>query len=368
MISPRTQHLLTPRACRAVTPRAGRRASFVRGLAGVLLAIGALAACDDRTQPGPRAVVTNEDDGTVAVIDLRSYELIATIPVGNRPRGLRASRDGRTLYVALSGSPKAGPGVDVSTLPPADRTADGIGVVDLEKRALVRTIPSGQDPEGIDLVGDHLLVVSNEETAEASIVDLVAREVRTRVPVGGEPEGVATAPDGAVWITSEADHHVTVIDPLRGSVVSRIATGQRPRWIAFTPDGAYGLITGESDGSVTVVDARERAEVRRIELPRDGSGASGPRPVGIVVDPGGRHAYVATGRGGSIAVIDIPSWRVSRVIENVGMRPWGLALTRDGRLLTANGPSDDVSVIDPKTGRVVRRVRTGGSPWGVIVL
>ena len=40
--------------------------------------------------------------------------------------------DSRTLlYVALSGSPIAPPGVDEDTLPPADKTADGIGVATL---------------------------------------------------------------------------------------------------------------------------------------------------------------------------------------------------------------------------------------------
>ena len=37
---------------------------------------------------------------------------IATIPLGKRPRGIKASPDRTMLYVALSGSPAAGPGVD----------------------------------------------------------------------------------------------------------------------------------------------------------------------------------------------------------------------------------------------------------------
>ena len=74
------------------------------------------------------------------------------------------------LLVALSGSPIAGPGVDESKLPPADRAADGIGVVDLATRKVVRTLTSGQDPEAFDLSPDgKTLYVSNEETAEMSV-------------------------------------------------------------------------------------------------------------------------------------------------------------------------------------------------------
>src|SRR5205085_3454958 len=130
----------------------------------------ALGACHS---PDTRVFVSNEDDGTIAVLDLRSASVIATIPVGQRPRGLRIAPDGKTLYVALSGSPKAGPGVDESTLPPPDRSADGIGVVDLDTLELVRVLESGPDPESFDLVADgRRLVVSNEDTAQASIVDI----------------------------------------------------------------------------------------------------------------------------------------------------------------------------------------------------
>ena len=55
------------------------------------------------------AYVTNEGSEELTVIDTRTDSAIATIPVGTRPRGVRVSRDGRTVFVALSGSPKCPP-------------------------------------------------------------------------------------------------------------------------------------------------------------------------------------------------------------------------------------------------------------------
>ena len=56
------------------------------------------------------------------------------------------------------------------------------------------------------------------------------------------------------------------------------------------------------------------------------------------------------------------------MIENVGGRPWGIAVSPDGRkLYTANGPSGDVSVVDIASGAVEKQVKVGGSPWGVAV-
>lgn len=45
---------------------------------------------------------------------------------------------------------------------------------------------------------------------------------------------------------------------------------------------------------------------------------------------------------------------------------WGIALSRDGKMLfTANGPSNDVSVVDTATNTIVKKLNVGDGPWGV---
>src|SRR5258706_15886456 len=87
--------------------------------------------------------VTNEKSGDLSEIDSSTLQVIATIPLGKRPRGIHASPDHRFLYMDLSGSPIARPGVDESKLPPPDKSADGIGVFDVQQNKLIRTIRSG---------------------------------------------------------------------------------------------------------------------------------------------------------------------------------------------------------------------------------
>lgn len=72
-----------------------------------------------------RIYVTNEVSGDLTVIGSNGYKVLATIPLGKRPRGIHSSPDHKTIYVALSGSPIGGPDVDESTLPPPDHSADG---------------------------------------------------------------------------------------------------------------------------------------------------------------------------------------------------------------------------------------------------
>jgi YVTN family beta-propeller protein len=53
----------------------------------------------------------------------------------------------------------------------------------------------------------------------------------------------------------------------------------------------------------------------------------------------------------------------------VGTRAWGIALSPDEKLLfVANGPSNDVSVVDVATMKEVSRVKCGESPWGVAIV
>lgn len=337
-----------------------------------LCVVLSLCSCS-RTHATPQAAVvyaSNEDEGTVVVVDPVGSRVLDRIAVGKRPRGMKLSRDGKRLFVALSGSPRGGPGVDESKLPPADRSADGVGVVDLSTRKLVATFPSGQDPETFDLSPDgSTLYVSNEETAEMTALDVASGAIRGKAHVGAEPEGVTVRPDGkVVFVTSERDGEVTVVDTATLAVVAHVPTGPRPRSIVFTKDGLTAFITDENGAKVTVVDAAGFTPSGDIALHLDSPKALPPRPMGAALSPDGKQLYVSCGRAGSVAVIDVASRKQVRSIEGVGDRPWGIAVSSDGaRLYTANGPSRDVSVVDLAAGGVTQRVPVGGSPWGVVL-
>jgi YVTN family beta-propeller protein len=339
---------------------------FVRCLL-VACALSVVGAC--KGKPVPELVyVSAEQSGEIVVVDPARAAVVTRIAVGKRPRGMRLSPDGKLLYVALSGSPRGGPNVDESKLPPPDRAADGIGVVDLEKHKLVRTIAGGQDPEAFDVSRDgKWLYVSNEETAELSVVDLEAGKVVQRVPVGKEPEGVGLTPDGKhVYVTSEHDGAVTAVDTLKLTAAEKIETGERPRAVLFTRDGKLGFVTNEASGTVTVLDAIAHRVIAHVAVTL--TTGLPQRPMGAVLSPDDRKLFVSSGRGGAVAVIDVESRVFDKLIPDVGARPWGIGISADGsRLYTANGSSDDVSIIDVASSKVRARVKVGGQPWGVAV-
>ncbi len=338
------------------------------------VALAFLLGCSRSNPAAPAAqplvYVSDEAGGVVAVVDPGQATVIGTIPVGKRPRGVKLSRDRRFLYVALSGSPRGGPGVDESKLPPPDRSADGIGVVDLAARKLVTTLSGGQDPESFDVSPDgKTLYVSNEETAEMTALELPSGRNLGKAKVGKEPEGVTVGPDGkVVYVTSEQDNEVTAVDAGTLAVLAHIPTGKRPRSVVFGPDGVTAFVADELGGTVTVIDASTQRALVDIPLHEDSPAASGPRPMGQALSPDGRLLYVSCGRGGAVAVVDTALRRQVRSFEGVGDRPWGVGVSRDGKgLYTANGSSGDLSIVNTTTGNVDKRVRIGGLPWGVVV-
>src|SRR5919106_5060548 len=106
-------------------------------------------------EPTHRIFVTNENDNTVSVIDSRSNQVEATVPVGKRPRGIGFSPDRAHVYVALGDD-------------------NAIGVIDTRTLQVVKTIPSGSDPEAFAVHQNGRIYLSNEDDNKASVLDPVS--------------------------------------------------------------------------------------------------------------------------------------------------------------------------------------------------
>jgi|SRR5437773_9766167 len=184
--------------------------------------------------------VSNERSGDVTVIDGTTDAAVATFPVGKRPRGIHGTPDGKRLFVTLTGSPRMAPGVDENR-GPADKSADGLGVIDPVARKLIDRWHVGSDPEQFAISKDgRFATIANEDDASTSIVDLGSGQSRGKIKVSEEPEGVGVNPgNGEVYVTCEEKGEVFAIDPdqqrvkrrfsCRSEVAQRIAPHQSRR-------------------------------------------------------------------------------------------------------------------------------------------
>jgi YVTN family beta-propeller protein len=136
---------------------------FRAALVAVAL-VGSMVGSMAASAAGYQIFVTNERSGDVTVIDGGDFKVTSTIAVGKRPRGIHVSPDGKTVYVALSGTPIEGPpALDAQGNPilkknnksddddddesKADKSADGIGIVNVAQKKLTGRISAGSDPE-----------------------------------------------------------------------------------------------------------------------------------------------------------------------------------------------------------------------------
>jgi YVTN family beta-propeller protein len=340
-----------------------RRPVLRRVIPGAALLAGAGLALAPAAL-GARAYVSNEDDGTVTVVDPQRLTALATLAVGKRPRGLALSHDGTRLYVAVTGLPKCPPPMtdeDCARLS-RDTQADGIAVIDTGTLRPLTVLRGVSDPERVEVSrDDRTLYVSEEDTARLAVLDVGSASVRATVAVGREPEGVRASANGRwVLVTSEEDNAVAIIDARTHTLLATAKVGQRPRDIAISADSRTAYVSGEADASVYRLALPDGAPTARLLQLR-----SEARPMGVALDSSGGRLYVTTGRGGSVAVVSVADGRLVTEIA-VGARPWGIALTEHGaRLVTANGPSADVCVVDTQSLSVIGRVKTGRGPWGV---
>ena len=105
----------------------------------------ALCALLATSASGFTAYVSNEKGNTVSVIDTDKFQVVTTIKVGQRPRGIEVTKDSRFVLVAVGDD-------------------DTIQMIDTTTHEIAATLPSGPDPELFtqDPAG-KILYVANED-------------------------------------------------------------------------------------------------------------------------------------------------------------------------------------------------------------
>lgn len=291
-----------------------------------------------------RIFVTNERDNTLSVINGETLEVESTVDVGERPRGIGLSPDGKELYVAASEENK-------------------IVVVDPVSLEILRSFPSGSDPETFAVHPNGNIYISNEDEAKASAFDPKTGDLIAEISVGLEPEGVAISPNGEyVIITSESTNMLHIIKAADNKIENNVLVGARPRAATFTSDSTIAYATSEISGEVKKVDVKAGKIIQQAS-----TGDSKSKPKDILLNMDESLVYVAGGRSNAIHVMDAETLEIVKNIP-VGKRVWGLAMTKDKkRLFTTDGVSGTVSVIDTDKNENIKTIQVGAFPWGVIV-
>ena len=302
------------------------------------------------TVDASKAYITNEKDNTLSVIDISKRKVVKTVDIGQRPRGITMTKDGKLVLICASDD-------------------DRVEVRDAETLKLKYHLPSGPDPELFVLSpDDSILYIANEDDAMVTVVDMNEKMIIDDIPVGVEPEGMGLVGNGSVLVnTSETTNMAHFIDTETLEIVENVLVDARPRVAMFTPDDKEVWVSSEIGGTVKVINPNSKEVTHTIGFEIPGVNEESIQPVGVRHTKDGKYTFVALGPANRIAVIDQKSKEVIKYLL-VGQRVWQLAFSNDQKtLLSTNGVSNDVSFINVDKLKVEKSVKVGRFPWGVVV-
>lgn len=193
-----------------------------------------------------------------------------------------------------------------------------------------------------------LCIVMNSGGATVSEIDMTTRRVLRTVPTFREPSHWALSPDHAKLLIADASGNaIFFLDPATGAELGHKLIPD-PYQLWFSPDGRYLTINCLRLNHVDVYHAATLTLAKRFR--------PGSMPSHLSYAPDSRTVFNSLQGSNALAAFDLATmterWRVP-----VGKTPAGV-MWHDGIVLVAIMGRDYVVVVDPKDGRVMRRIVT----------
>jgi YVTN family beta-propeller protein len=311
--------------------------------------------------PDGRYVVTGgQRSNTAYIIDSRTLELVAKIPVGFAPEHLAFSPDGRWYY---QGNPEG----------------DSITVIDMQSLKAIKTIEGLAEPLNITFTPDGTKAyIGNYGAHWVGVIDVTRHELIKKIQIDTVPgvakldpakylseiKGIFNAtptPDGRFLYAADGDLGVVgVIDTREDKVVKVIRVGPDPWRLYMSHDGKYGITANNGDGTISIIDTAKNAVVATYPAGSDLTG----------INFAAGKAFVIASTSGFIYVYDMntlkPAGRI-KIGNNLFLQT-ATTDTADEKLYLGSATDNSVYIIDGKTEAVERVANVGQFPWGTHIM
>jgi DNA-binding beta-propeller fold protein YncE len=290
---------------------------------------------------------------------------------------------------------------------PSSSGAPVTTVIDQRTRKVVRVLRTGHLSQHVTPSWDlQTLYVEASYANRLVAIDPATGRIERRIPQR-RPYNLYFTPEGRSGVVmAEEDDEIVFTDPhtFRRRAVVRDKSCDGPNHADFSANGRYFVVTCEFSGSLLKISTTGHHVLGRLRL------GAGSKPQDIRLAPDGRSFYVADmGRDRLLRI----GWRGLRVVGNIRTpaMPHGIYPSRDGaRLYVSDRMAGKVSVVsvatnkivdtwsapgshpdmggvsadgrtlwlsgrydgyvygwDTRTGKLVAKIRVGGSPHGLLV-
>jgi DNA-binding beta-propeller fold protein YncE len=290
-------------------------------------------------------IILNKGGDDASFVDLASGETVATLPTGKGPHELVISSDGQWAI-----------GTDYGG-------GNSLTVFDVRNLSVQQTINLDHHPRphGILLMpGQNELIVTSEENRTVALVDFVSGETRHIISTGQSGSHmVAVSEDGSTAFTANGgSDSVSVIDLRQKKFVKALDVPSRPEAITTNKAGDQVWVGSNNTGVVSVISVADGS----IQAQWD----EFSWPYRILLTSDENFALVSDMRKGELRIFDARSKAELGSIELPKTAPQGMALYSDDRTLFLSlSAQNRVVVIDILSRQVVGEYPAGSSPDGI---
>ena len=331
-----------------------------------------------------RAFVTSQGEDLTTIIDLDKLQIARMITTGventlqqppEAPHNVSVDWKNEFYYVNLISASK------ILKFKLSDNSKVGelkTGIISPAQVAITST-------------GDSALVTNFESQSKAiTVIDTKSMTILKNIndPAMLKPHGVTITPDFQFALTANSfSDNLTLIKMSDLSIVATIPVSAsvpalpvgfqfkfEPYQIVFSKDSKLAFVTCKKSGEVRVIDLVQQKVIDSIQV--------GSAPLIPAISPNGLFVYVPNRNSNSISIINVNERNVSSTIQNVGVQPHGIGISKDGKYAIVSCENLDlsqephhpttgtkkigiVSIIDLTTNQIIKQFEVGNFAAGV---
>jgi YVTN family beta-propeller protein len=203
--------------------------------------------------------VSNEDEGALSFVDFATGKVTRTVEVGKEPEGVKASPDGKTVWVTS----------EVASL---------VHVIDTASGKVVKNVKVGKRPRRFALTPDgSQLWVTNElgasvtilSTKDYAVLDTLKFSVKGARDTDITPVGVTMTRDGKrAFVALGRANHVAFVDVASRKVTDLVLVGKRAWNVALDKAESRLVVTNGLSDDVTIVEVAGAKALKSVPVGR----------------------------------------------------------------------------------------------------